>query len=204
MSIQDTEISEILDFWFGPVERWNLPKVSNSQQLWFMGTREIDALIQKKFRSAMDEACLGRLDPWAETPEGCLALIILLDQFSLNVFRDQHRSYTSAHLALPYALAAIREKKDQAVTPIQRTFFYLPLEHAEDIHLQKQACELYRTLIDEAEPADKASFENAHDYALRHLRVIERFGRFPDHNPVLGRTATAEEQKYMDDGGPDF
>lgn len=204
MSIQDTVISEILDFWFGPVERWKLPKVTNSQELWFMGTPEIDALIQKKFRHYMDEASTGRLDSWTATPEGCLALILLLDQFSLNVFRDQPRSFTAAHLALPYALTAIREKQDQAVPPMQRAFFYLPLEHAEDIHLQKEAVELFKTLIEAADPADRTSFENAHDYAIRHLRVIERFGRFPDRNPVLGRTPTSAERKYMDDGGPDF
>jgi uncharacterized protein (DUF924 family) len=204
MSVKDTLVSEILDFWFGPVERWNLPGVTSAQQLWFMGTPEIDTLINQKFRTTLEQATVGRLDHWMQSPEGALALLLLLDQFAMNVFRDQPRSFTVSHLALPYALEAIGKGFDQKVPPVQRIFFYLPLEHAEDIHLQNRSLELFKALIDAGEESEREMFEMTYDYAVRHHRVIERFGRYPDRNPILGRDPTPEEQKYMDDGGPDF
>lgn len=197
--------SQILDYWFGPPEKLGLPGVKQEMHLWFGGSAEIDADIRKRWLSAMNQAVVGELDSWMDSADGALALIILLDQFSLNVYRDQARSFTQCHLALPYALEAIRRGYDRDRPFRERMFFYLPLEHAEDIHLQNESLRLFGRLIEDAETPQERSFaETLLDYAKRHQVVIEKFARFPDRNPVLGRVSTPDEQAYLDAGGPDF
>ena len=201
---EDPRIAQVLDYWFGDATQLGIPGVEKAMDLWFGGTDAIDRDIEKRFLPLMDQAALGRLDPWARTPRGTLAIIVLLDQFSLNVYRDQPRSFTQAHRALPYALAAIRNGQHLKLEPLQRTFVYLPLEHAEDIYLQNEALELFSQLVDDVEEAQRPMFESFLDFAERHQRVIKRFGRFPDRNPILGRVHMPEEEAYMRNGGPDF
>lgn len=197
--------TKVLDYWFGSPKKLGLPGVEHEMQLWFGGSPEIDADIRHRWLSLMDQAVLGELDSWMETADGALALIILLDQFSLNIYRDQARSFTQCHRALPYALEAIRRGYDRERPFRERMFFYLPLEHAEDIHLQNECLRLFARLVVDANDESERKFaENLLDYAKRHQVVIERFGRFPDRNSALGRDSTPDEQAYLDAGGPDF
>ena len=128
----------------------------------------------------------------------------MLDQFTRNVFRDTPDSFVSDPKALALALDGIERGHDQAVPPMARIFCYLPLEHAEDAALQARAVALMQALRDDPRAEPKAFFDNTLDFARRHQAVIERFGRFPHRNAILGRASTAEEQAYLAQPGAGF
>jgi uncharacterized protein (DUF924 family) len=191
--------SEILNFWFRPDD-----SREERIQLWFGGAPELDEEIRRRFEPTIQAAVRGELDDWKKEPESTLALILLLDQFPLNIYRDQAKSFQTIEKALPVTLHALEQKFDQKLTPFQRVFVYLPLEHSEDMKMQEKSMEMFRKLRDEATPENKEAMEIFYDYARRHYVVVERFGRYPDRNPILGRPHRPEEAKYMSDGGPDF
>ncbi|ADZ68680.1 DUF924 family protein [Polymorphum gilvum] len=171
---------DILDFWWtaGP-------------QSWFKRDPHFDAIIRDRFSGCMEAALSGRLDAWADTPHGALALLLLLDQFPRNVFRDDARAFAGDARAQAIAAKAVDAGFDRAFPKDGRTFFYLPFEHAEDMAQQERAVDLFRRLGD----------QTYYHYALVHMDVIRRFGRFPHRNAVLGRASTAAEKAYLDDGG---
>lgn len=140
---------------------------------------------------AIEAAQEGDLDGWAETPHGSLALIILLDQFTRNVYREDPRSFAADAKAVAIATSAVDKGFDKAFPMDGRAFFYLPFEHAEDMELQQKSVDLFRRLND----------DSYYMYALAHMDVIRRFGRFPHRNKILWRETTPEEQAYLDDGG---
>ena len=194
-----TDYRKILDFWFN-----ELNSFKEKIKLWFGGAKETDERIRMLFEKDVIAASKGKLDDWEKEPESCLALVILLDQFSLNIYRNKARSFEINSLALPISLRAIDKKFDKYVKPIQRVFFYLPLEHAEDLKIQNQSVSLFQKLYNEAAVSEKDAMKTFLDYAVMHREVIERFNRFPDRNDILGRTPTPEEKEYMDQGGPPF
>jgi uncharacterized protein (DUF924 family) len=171
---------EILDFWWraGPAK-------------WFARDDEFDQEIRGRFLPAIEVAQRGDLGDWAEQPHGALALILLLDQFTRNVFRESSRAFEADHLALAVAQKAVELSFDKAFPPNERVFFYLPFEHAEDMAAQEMSVDLCRGTGD----------QQYYLYALVHMDVIRRFGRFPHRNAVLGRETTAEEQAFLDGGG---
>jgi uncharacterized protein (DUF924 family) len=173
--------TEVLGFWFG-----DEPGVR--REAWFKKNPDFDAEIRERFGAILARAAAGELDGLAATPQGCLALVIVLDQFPRNIFRDDGRAFATDGQALALAKAAIASGLDQQLTPLEREFFYLPFEHSEDLDDQRRSVELFRTL-----GAD------ALEWAERHLVVIERFGRFPHRNAVLGREATAEEAAFLEE-----
>ncbi|WP_417771590.1 DUF924 family protein [Stappia sp.] len=171
---------DVLDFWWtaGP-------------QKWFARSDAFDAEIRERFEAASVAAGRGDLDDWATTPHGALALIILLDQFPRNLYRNDARAFASDQRALKTAERALEQGFDKAFPTQARTFFYLPFEHAEDIAAQERSVDLFRRLAN----------QETYFYALLHLDVIRRFGRFPHRNPVLGRETSPAEAAYLADGG---
>lgn len=193
---------DVLDFWFGSISSTEQYRRGRNK-LWFGGGQQVDDEIRTRFGSLIDAAGEGALGHWKNEPESLLALVILLDQFSLNVYRDQVRSYELCDLALPLSLEAIEKGFDRALHPLQRTFLYLPLEHAEDLRLQQRAVTLFTQMRDEAPDEFWRSWhQDSLDFAVRHLRVIERFGRFPHRNEALGRSSNAEEKAFLAQGQP--
>ena len=170
---------EVLDFWFSPEVEEN----------WFQPSAPLDAEITERFGALLKEAVKGGLAEWEAIADGALALVILLDQFPRNMFRDSPRAFASDGLALGVAGRAIEQGHDLAVPIERRVFFYLPLEHSEAVEDQNRCCALT------AERCDVGSYL---DYAERHRAVIERFGRFPHRNAVLGRQSTQEEIEYLE------
>ncbi len=208
-----TRAEEILAFWFGTPGVSDTPE--RRQKLWFGGSDATDRLIRERFGEDVQKAVVGEYDDWAKYGRGSLALILLLDQFSLNIHRDQPRSYIQGAMALPFALKSVQRGYDQFVPIEWRVFFYLPLEHSEDVHLQRRSVSLFERLAiygrelgqatgTEPDPGLVARLDSYLDYAKRHALVVERFGRMPYWNELLGRESTPEEAKWLAQGGPDF
>jgi uncharacterized protein (DUF924 family) len=178
---------DVLDFWFADTNAAH----------WFAADAAFDAQIRERFGSAADAAANGRLDGWAASPSGWLALLILLDQFPRNLHRGDSRAWAQDASAQRVALSGIARGDDRRLPPLQRMFAYLPLEHAEDKALQQQSVALFEALCAEVPPPQRERFEEFLDYARRHRDVIARFGRFPHRNAVLDRTSTPEEMVYL-------
>jgi uncharacterized protein (DUF924 family) len=180
---------EILDFWFES-------DAAEHRAKWFVKDAAFDGLCAR-FTAAIRDARAGRFDFWAATPRGALALIILLDQLSRNVFRGSAESYAADPHAREIARATIDAGFDKLLTPVERMFVYLPFEHAETIADQNYSVRLYASLRD-------ALGEKSIDYVDRHRDVILRYGRFPHRNAVLGRINTPEEEAYLAQPGAGF
>lgn len=163
---------------------------------WFDRSDHFDQQCRSGFLEAHHAAARREHDDWVERDaESALALLILLDQIPRNVFRDSAHSYATDPLARHYARRALELGHDQRIEPALRAFFYLPFEHSEAIDDQHRSVELHRALPASDDGTDVAQ------WAVKHLQIIERFGRFPHRNAALGRQTTAEEQAYLDDGG---
>ena len=162
---------------------------------WFAKDAGFDSIIALKFEQTHYRASQRRYDHWAQTPEGALALLILLDQFPRNLYRDTAHAFATDPLARMFARAALAAGHDQATEPLLRPFFYLPFEHSESLADQEFSVELCAAL--QADSGD----ENTIKWALEHRDIIARFGRFPHRNAVLGRETTPEEQVFLDEGG---
>lgn len=193
----------VLAFWFGAPG--SAGETSQRQRaLWFGKSAEADRAVSVQFGGTLADARAGRLNDWAGTPRGRLALVIVLDQFPHHVFRDQAAAFASDAQALELALAALATGEDRALGLIERVFLYLPLEHAESLAMQDCAVALYAALVRECAEDERALFEGFHDYAVRHREVVARFGRFPHRNAVLGRASTAEEIDFLTQPGSRF
>ncbi|NET55767.1 MAG: DUF924 domain-containing protein [Symploca sp. SIO2E6] len=190
-----SQIKEILDFWFGKPQD---PDYGKIRKFWFTKNPEFDQEVRSRFLSVYQQAAAGQLDQWRTSPHSCLALIILLDQFPRNLFRSQPQAFASDPQALSMAQYAINQGFDQQLPPVQRWFIYMPFEHSENLEHQRQSVELFTGLTDEP------NFASAIDYAHRHLKVIERFGRFPHRNQILGRASTPEELEFLQQPGSSF
>ena len=177
-----TSTTEVLDFWFAG-------DPATHRKVWFEKDAAFDTACADR-AAARDIAKSGALDFWAETPKGGLALLILLDQFSRNLHRGTAEAFAADAKARAVARAMLARGLDQALTPVERMFVYLPFEHSEDLADQDLAVRLYAAL-------DAITDEKMLDYAERHRDVIRRFGRFPHRNAALGRANTAEEAAYL-------
>lgn len=185
---------DVLEFWFDPAVEAH----------WFDRDDAFDAQVRERFGAALEAAAHDKLDEWSDTPEGWLALLIVLDQFSRNIYRDDARAWAYDAKAQRLALEGIARGDDQRLAPLQRLFVYLPLEHAEDLALQSHCVQLFGRLADQLPAGQRAPFEGFLDYARRHHDVIERFGRFPHRNAVLGRPNTDAELAYLARPGSGF
>lgn len=170
--------ADIVNFWFSE-------KVS---QLWFQSTPEFDAELRSEYASTLDDAVKGNLPTWAETATGSLALVILLDQFPLNMYRGQARSFASEADAIVVAKKAIDLGQDQQLDLSQRAFLYLPMMHSENLADQDYSVRLFQA----------PGLESNLRFAQHHRGIIERFGRFPHRNAILGRENTPDETTYLE------
>ncbi len=194
---------DVLAFWLGayPLDEAAMQRVKPQ---WFTKSEAFDAELRARFGATIEAALAGQLDSWADTAEGRLALLIVLDQFTRNSFRGQPKSFAGDARALAVAQQGIALGHDRQVPPVARIFCYLPLEHAEDATLQAQSVALFQRLADEAAPEQHAFFAGTLDYARKHEDVIRQFGRFPHRNAILGRESTAEEKDYLAQPGAGF
>ncbi len=190
------QAQDVLDFWFLAPDN---PAHGQSRAEWFRKDGAFDAQIRERFGALIDAAIAGGLHDWAATPRGALAQILLLDQFTRNVYRGTPRAFAGDPQALALAIALTQSGQDQELEPTLRAFVYMPFEHAEDLAMQARAVELFQLLTQSRE-----GYESMLDYAQRHQEVIARFGRFPHRNAILGRDSTPEEAAFLQQPGSGF
>jgi len=193
----------VLDFWFGAPGS-GADVAARQRALWFAKSAANDRIVAERFAETLVAAGKGELAGWTATPRGRLALIVVLDQFPHHIHRDHGQSFAYDALSLALAMEMIQRGEDAHVTPIERVFVYLPLEHAESIEMQDLSVALYEKLANEAAAIERQLFDGFLDYARKHRDVVSRFGRFPHRNELLGRPSTAEEIEFLKQPGSRF
>lgn len=175
---------DVLDFWFQEL----------SPKDWFSGDTALDELITQRFAALHEQARQGELYHWRSTVEGRLAEVIVLDQFSRNLFRGTPESFSSDLMALALAQEAVASGADEKLTSEQRTFLYMPYMHSESLKIHEEAVRLFKS----------NGIENNLDFEYRHKAIIERFGRYPHRNEILGRASTLDEIEFLKQPGSSF
>jgi uncharacterized protein (DUF924 family) len=191
---------DVLSFWFGPP---GSPPLTNAE-LWFARDDAFDARIRERFAATLRAAAAGELEAWRDTPTGALALVVVLDQFSRNLNRDSPGAFANDPAARDVAKDVRARHLDRALAPVERSFLYLPYEHAEDLALQEESVALFAELAAAAPPELAEHLRTTLDYARRHRDVIARFGRFPHRNDVLGRASSPAEIAFLKEPGSRF
>ena len=197
---------EVLDFWFAQtrISGTTLAELAARSAVWFGSSPGFDKAIESRFGELPAQGLRGELDDWIARPDATVALLIVLDQFPRNLYRQDSRAFDCDARALEIAGACVAAGHDQLVTPVEATFAYLPFEHAEKLDAQDRSVSLYEALARRVDVSVRDRFESFTEYARRHQRIIVRFGRFPHRNQVLGRESTPEECAYLESGGESF
>ena len=196
-------IEDILEFWFGS---FPTPYTADASKpdMWFKNGSSYDSEIFVNFGVDYDRAINGELDHWIDSYRGRLALIILLDQFSRHIHRGTAKSFAQDEKAQALCIDGIGAGDDSKMHAIERSFFYLPLEHAEDIDKQNLSVRAYEQLVLDVPEEYRKHFEVTLSFARSHHYVIERFGRFPELNEILNRDSTADELAFIASGKYSF
>lgn len=194
----------VLDFWFGTASG-NLAVARQHSKLWWSKNDEIDAEIRERFGPALTSLAKGRMDDaYPDTAKGRLAKIILLDQFPRNMYRGTATAFATDLFAQHLAMTALTAGDEEQLRPIERVFLYMPFEHAEETALQALSVKRFELLLADAQEDERDLFKGYLDFAIRHRDIIERFGRFPHRNSILGRQSTPEELEFLKEPGSSF
>lgn len=195
--------ASIHHFWFGDeTDQLDDETIAMRQRkLWWSKDDALDAQVRQRFASFTEAAVRGELDDWVATPHGVLALILLTDQFPRNAYRGTAAAFSADQAARRFCRSGLTRQFDAVLRPVERVFHYLPLEHSEAIDDQREAVRLFTAL---AEAVPEPAIQSNLDFALRHRDVIERFGRFPHRNSILGRLSTPEETEFLSRPGSRF
>lgn len=192
-------IDAVVTFWFGNTV--GEPPAPQTRTRWFKKSDAFDREIQERFGDLHTALMNGEHDDWLDTARGCLARILVLDQFSRNLFRNDPRSFASDDLALAATDQVINRGWLETLGEHEQCFVLMPLMHSEDAARQQQSVEQFEAL---AKRASGDGFDSNVDYAYRHKKIVDRFGRYPHRNAVLGRTSTAEEAEFLTRPGSSF
>lgn len=196
------EAAAVLDFWFSdPVDPDN---VERRGKLWFASTRAQDRDLRERFGPLHDRAGQGELESWSAQPRSALALILLLDQFTRNLYRGTASAFGNDAQALALARDGLGRDFDSSLHTVERAFFYMPFQHSEDLEDQHRSVQLFEKLAKSCPAPFRGFAGNFHEYAVLHRDIIERFGRFPHRNDLLGRRSTEAERRYLERGGHRF
>jgi len=200
---------DILFFWFGP-RPYTAARVQQHSRIWFGEPDapelipQTDELIRERYGELTLAAARGALSAWESSPRRRLALILLLDQFSRNIYRGSARAYAQDLQALSLTVSGMQLGADATLDPVERLFFYMPLMHAESLDVQEESVAAFRRLVEEAPAELRRTFESNLQYAIQHRGIIARFGRFPLRNRVLGRECTPDEVEWLANEAKEF
>lgn len=199
----DESWRQVLRFWFEDATK-DIDGLEARKGVWFSSDPAFDQEIRARFESMVLAAERGALDAWLEAPRSALALVILLDQFPRNLYRGTADAFRFDSLAQSACLGSLERGFDQELHAIERAFLLMPLEHSEDLDLQNRSVALQEDLARSVERDLRETCEEFASYARQHRDIVREFGRFPHRNAVLGRTPTAAERHYLDEGGAVF
>jgi uncharacterized protein (DUF924 family) len=192
MKTLSPDAQEVLDAWFGTPDS---AEFGHARRQWFKKNAAFDTSLHARFGALLESALSGELACWSATPPGALALIVMLDQFTRNCYRGTPRAFSGDKMALELARELVETDAERSLpTPYHRMFVAMPFEHDENLESQREAVRLYQILFDETREKDIGS---GLKYAIQHAEVIERFGRFPHRNVILGRESTAGEVEWL-------
>jgi len=194
---------EILDFWFGRAAN-DPAEASLREAFWFGASQEADLLIRERFVPTVEAAVRGDLDFWIQGPRSALALVLVLDQFPRNIWRGSARAFAHDAKALDAARDGIARGYLNALAPLEQAFIVLPFQHSELIGDQLESVRLSSEIARTAPEVWRPLLEHYLQFAMQHLALIKRFGRFPHRNKILGRVATDAEEAYLAQGGVTF
>ncbi|MCC6558840.1 MAG: DUF924 domain-containing protein [Polyangiaceae bacterium] len=175
-----------------------------NRAMWFKKSDALDAELREQFGAELDRALRGELEGWKATPRGTVAFIVLLDQIARNVRRGTPGAFAGDPQALAACLEALDRGLDRELGAAERWFLYMPLMHSEDVGHQRRCVALFERLAEETSGATREALGPAVPFAVRHLEIIERFGRFPHRNEVLGRVSTEEEIAFLKEPNSSF
>jgi uncharacterized protein (DUF924 family) len=193
----------ILEFWF-TLDKDDSVVADQQAGLWWSKNAAVDADIKQRFETTVLAAANGLLTSWTEITASRLALILLTDQMPRNIYRGTSTAFAFDSKARDWCKTGLEQRIDLQLRPIQRLFYYLPLEHSESRDDQQLSVQLFRELADSAPAKLKPSCKGYLDFALRHQAIVDRFGRFPHRNAVLQRASTAEEIEFLRQPGSTF
>ena len=203
-----SDIDEILTFWFeGLNDRKLLDKNAPAVKKWFVKNEHFDREIRQQFEENLLKAVRGEYAPWKNSASGRLALVILFDQFSRNMYRGSPKMFAADGAALAVSLRSIEDGFDGKLQLIERIFLYMPLMHAEDLRVQELALKYFGRLVAESKeksPKNTAYYEYSFSFARQHHEIIKEFGRFPHRNNILGRVSTPQESEFLKRPGSSF
>jgi uncharacterized protein (DUF924 family) len=193
----------ILSYWFG--DDPSDPETAGRQKkVWWGHGQETDDLIRDRFGATLQAAAAGEPESWADTPRGRVALVIVLDQFSRNAHRDTPRMYAQDPAAVAHVRAALSAGEDEQLAFFERIFLLMPLMHAEDMASQDECCTRFQALADAHDDPLKERALGFHGFAVKHRAIVERWGRFPHRNEIVGRDTTPEEAEFLKGPGSSF
>lgn len=207
--MDETEkVREILDFWFNGVDdKTFIDRKAAPFNKWFTKNADFDRQIKDRFENDVLKGGRGEYMSWTNTACGALALVILCDQFSRNIYRNTPQMFATDSLALEATCKTIRQEIDENFSLIERAFLYMPLMHAEDCTVQNMSVQCFEDLVEECKiknPRNVSYYMYSLDYAHRHFTIIENFGRFPHRNVILGRISTPQELAFLSKLGASF
>ncbi len=203
MSTEMETVETIMQFWFGAATD-DLEVAQQRGDVWWKKNAQVDNTIRERFAGVLEAAAQGKHDDWLDDARGRLAMIILADQFSRNMYRDTPRAFANDALALSWCKGGLDSDVDSKLRPIERVFLYMPLEHSEAIEDQHRSVALFTQLAERVAPQQRKLFDGYRDYAVRHRDIVQRFGRFPHRNAILGRESTKEELAFLQQPGSSF
>jgi len=201
--MKDSSPEDIIEFWFG-FKSDIRAIIAEKSMLWWSKNENVDDEIRERFGDLHSKLEGNGFSFWTQQPGSYLAVIILADQFSRNIYRNSPRAYATDEFALSLALDGIEYGVDKELRWIERVFFYMPLEHSESLKIQEKSVILFQKLQDNVPAIDRDSAVQYTDHALAHQKIINRFGRFPHRNEVLGRESTHEEVEFLKQPGSSF
>lgn len=199
----DPDIQRVLDFWFQPGSM-DQPTIDSRMDRWFTADAVTDALIRTEFGPLVEKASKGQLDGWTGTPEGRLALIVLLDQFRRHIYRGTPKAFSRDAHALKLCVEGAATGAYKSLGPFQQAFYFMPLQHAESLKIQERSVKIYEGLVAGVSDTLKATFSTFAQFAELHHDIVKSFGRFPHRNKTLGRPNTPEEAEFLGSGASAF
>ena len=191
---------QILDYWFGDLDPVTGKTTTDKFGIWFGKSEETDQYLTDNYKELLESAKRGELSDWQNDSDSMIALIILLDQFSRNIYRDTPEMYSADDLAVELA----RKSLEFDLPTAYRVFSYMPFMHSEDLDDQNLCVDLFTQLVESVHEQAKESVQGNLKYAIEHRDIVEKYGRFPHRNKILGRQSTPEELEYLAQPGAGF